>query len=56
MEQRLGLASDKVTNVRLDCETRPLAEASLLETFGCSSQDLQCFLTDPGHEAFFDDH
>ncbi|MCP2092019.1 UNVERIFIED_ORG: hypothetical protein J2Y81_008125 [Paraburkholderia sediminicola] len=56
MERRLGSASDKVTNVRLDCETRLSAEASLLETFGCSSQDLQCFLTDPGHEAFFDEH
>lgn len=56
MDQRLASASDKVTNVRLDCETRLSAEASLLETFGCSSQDLECFLTDPDHKTFFDEH
>ena len=36
-----------MTNVLLDCETRLSAEASLLETFDCSSPDLRRFLTDP---------
>ncbi|MBB2984622.1 hypothetical protein [Paraburkholderia tropica] len=56
MDRRLEKASDEVTKVLLDCETRLSAEASLLETFGCSSPDLRCFLTDPDHEAFFDEH
>lgn len=56
MDRRLGSASNEVTNVPLDCETRLSAEASLLETFGCSSPDLRCFLTDPSHEAFFNEH
>jgi hypothetical protein len=56
MARRLGSASDEVTNVLLDYETRLSAEASLLETFGCSSPDLRCFLTDSGHEAFFEEH
>jgi hypothetical protein len=56
MDRRLGSASDNVTKVLLDCETRLSAEASLLETFGCSSPELRCFLTDPDHEAFFNEH
>jgi len=45
-----------MTNLQLDCETRLSAESSLLEIFGCSSADLQHFLADPRHEAYFNEH
>lgn len=56
MSRRFEPVFDEVTNPHLDCENRLSAEASLLETFGCSSPDLQCFLADPCHETYFNEH
>jgi hypothetical protein len=56
MDRRYGIDLPEVTNLRLDCETRESAEASLLQAFSCSSLDLQRFLADPQHEVYFNEH
>jgi len=40
--------------LRLDCETRQSAEASLLAAFGCTATALHRFLTDPAHLEYFE--
>ena len=56
MNRRFRLAFDERAPLRLDCETRRSTEASLLDMFGCSSPDLQRFLADSSHEAYFEEH
>ena len=40
--------------LRLDCETRQSAEASVLAAFGCTLPALREFLTDPSHLAHYE--
>ncbi len=41
-------------HLRLDCETRQCAEVSVLAAFGCTQEELQAFLADPAHLAYFE--
>jgi hypothetical protein len=40
--------------LRLDCETRQSAEASVLAAFGCTQSALRAFLGDPSHLAHYE--
>lgn len=42
--------------LRLDCETRQSAEASVLAAFGCPSAALDAFLAYPSHLEYFEAH
>lgn len=42
------------TPLRLDCESRESAEASVLAAFGCTQAALRAFLQDPSHLAHFE--
>ncbi|NHV25857.1 hypothetical protein [Burkholderia sp. D-99] len=56
MVRRFRSSFDEVIGLQLDCETRLSAESSLLEIFGCPLPDLKRFLSDPGHERYFNEH
>lgn len=50
----LGRISPVNTPLRLDCETRQSAEASVLAAFGCTQSALRAFLADPEHLAHYE--
>lgn len=41
--------------LRLDCESRESAEASVALAFRCNPTDLREFLSDPGHPAYYEE-